>query len=107
MKVLGGISWQAVAERRESRTLLGLQTADGLVVYPTFQFNHGDEILTGLPEILESFRGGGVDDWTLAGWLVSPLASLGGRSVIQAILDGEDLNHLLAVTRDALRGLSQ
>jgi hypothetical protein len=105
-KLLGGISRQAVADRRERRTLLGLKTADGLIVYPTFQFDHRNEILAGLPEILQCFRGGVVDDWTLAGWLVSSMATLGGRSVIEAIRDGEDRKPLLALARDAARRFS-
>ncbi len=70
-----------MADRRERRTLLGLKTADGIVVYPTFQFNHHNQVLAGLPEILQCFRGSGMDDWTLAGWLVAPMSqSLEGRS---------------------------
>jgi hypothetical protein len=105
-KILGGISRQAVADRRERRTLLGLKTTDGIVVYPTFQFNSRNEVLTGLPEILQCFRGNGVDDWTLAGWLVSPLALLGGRSVLEAVRNGEDPKPLLALARDAARRFS-
>jgi hypothetical protein len=105
-KILGEISRQAVADRRERRTLLGLKTADGVIVYPTFQFNHRNEVLTGLPEILQCFRAGGVDDWTLAGWLVSSMTALGGRSVVEAIRDGEDRKLLLALARDAARRFS-
>jgi hypothetical protein len=105
-ELLGGISRQAVADRRERGTLLGLKTADGLVVYPTFQLDPRNKVLPGLPEILQCFRGGGADDWTVAGWLVSPLAPLDGRSVVQAIRDGEDLKLLLALARDAARRFS-
>jgi hypothetical protein len=105
-KLMGGVSRQAVADRRDRRTLLGLKTADGLVVYPTFQLNQHNEVLVGLPEILQCFRGSGVDDWTLAGWLVSPMATLGGRSVVEAVRDGEDLKPLLTLARDAARRFS-
>jgi hypothetical protein len=105
-ELLGGISRQAVADRRERRTLLGLKTADGVVVYPAFQLDSRNQILPGLSEILQGFRGSGADDWTLAGWLVSPLAFLNGRSVVQAIRDGEDLKLLLALARDTARRFS-
>lgn len=101
VEILGGISRQALADRRERRTILGLRTAEGVFVYPTFQFNDRNQVLAGLSEILQCFRGSGVDDWTLAGWLVSPLKSLGGRSVIEAIRLGEDLQPLVALARDA------
>jgi hypothetical protein len=102
-QILGGISRQAVADRKERRTLLGLKTSDGVVVYPTFQFDDRNKVWTGLPEILQCFRGSGVDDWTLAGWLVSPMMSLEGRSVLETIRLGEDLKPLLALARDAAR----
>ena len=105
-KLLGGISRQAVADRRERRTLLGLKTADGVVVYPIFQFNHRNEVLPGLPEILQCFRDSGVDDWTLAGWLVSSMSTLDGRSIIQALRDGVDMTPLLTLARDAARRFS-
>jgi hypothetical protein len=105
-KLLGGISRQAVADRRERRTLLGLKTADGIVVYPTFQFNSRNEVLAGLSEILQCFRDSGVDDWTLAGWLVSSMAALGGRSVLEAVRNGEDPKPLLTLARDAARRFS-
>lgn len=71
-KMLGGVSRQAVADRRERRTLFGLKTADGVVVYPTFQFDERNHVLPGLAEVLQSFRGDDAEDWTFAGWLVSP-----------------------------------
>jgi hypothetical protein len=36
--VLGGVSRQAVADRRARGRLLGLRTSDGVWVYPAFQF---------------------------------------------------------------------
>jgi hypothetical protein len=102
-KILGGVSRQAVADRRERRTLLGLKTADGVVVYPTFQFDEANRVLPGLAEILQSFHGGDVDGWTLAGWLVSPSKALQGQSVIQWLRSGGELAPALALARDAAR----
>ena len=75
--VLGNVSRQAVAERRQRHTLLGLKTADGQWVYPLFQFDRHNEVIQGLPELLQLLAASGVDDWSLAGWLMSPLRSLG------------------------------
>jgi hypothetical protein len=99
-EILGGISRQALADRRERRTILGLRTADNVFVYPTFQFDDRNRVLAGLSDILQCFRGSGVDDWTLAGWLVSPMASLEGRSVIEALRQGTALESLLVLARD-------
>ncbi|HXV62482.1 MAG TPA: hypothetical protein VEK15_17410 [Vicinamibacteria bacterium] len=84
-KLLGDISRQAIAERRERRTLLGLRTEDGSYVYPTFQFDAHNDVLSGLAEVLQCFDPKDVDEWTVAGWLVASQRSLGGRSVIEAL----------------------
>lgn len=102
-KILGGVSRQAIADRRERRTLLGLKTADGVMVYPTFQFDDRNQVLPGLAEILQAFRASEADDWTLAGWLVSPSKSLRGQSVIQWLKNGGDLAAALTLARDAAR----
>jgi len=102
-KILGGVSRQAIADRRERRTLLGLKTADGVMVYPTFQFDDRNQVLTGLAEILQTFRDSAVDDWTLAGWLVAPSKALGGQSVVQRLRAGVDLDVALGLARDAAR----
>lgn len=102
-KILGGVSRQAIADRRERRTLLGLKTADGVMVYPTFQFDDRNQVLPGLAEILQSFRDSAVDDWTLAGWLVAPSKALGGQSVVQRLRAGVDLDVALGLARDAAR----
>ncbi len=102
-KVLGGVSRQAIADRRGRRTLLGLKTADGVMVYPTFQFDDRNQVLPGLAEILQAFRASDVDDWTLAGWLVSPFKVLRGQSVIQWLKNGDDPAAALTLARDAAR----
>jgi hypothetical protein len=106
-EILGGVSRQAIADRRERRTLLALKTADGTLVYPTFQFGEHNEVLTGLPEVLQRFHGSGVDDWTLAGWLVSPSRTLDGRSVVEWLRLGRDPEPVLRLARDAARRFSR
>jgi len=105
-KLWGGISRQAIADRRKRGTVLGLKTADGVVVYPVFQFDEKNRILPGLPEVLQCFRGVPVDDWTLAGWLVSPLRLLEGRSVVDWLRRGGELEPVLTLARDAARRFS-
>jgi hypothetical protein len=107
-RLLGGVSRQAVADRRERGTLLGLKTADGEVVYPTFQFGEGNQVIPGLAEVIQSFtRRTGADDWTMAGWLVSPLRALKGKSAIGWLRSGNDPEPLMTLARDAARRFSQ
>jgi hypothetical protein len=106
-EIQGGISRQALADRRERRTLLALKTADGVLVYPTLQFDENNEVLRGLPEILQCFRGAPVDDWTLAGWLVAPSRALEGHSAIEWLRLGRDLEPVLSLARAAARRFSE
>ena len=105
--ILGNISRQAVADRRQRRTLLGLKTADNHWVYPVFQFDRHNSVLTGLPEVLQILAASDIDDWSLAGWLMSSLSSLRDRTPIDWLRGGEDSGTLLAVTRDAARRFAQ
>jgi len=106
-RLLGGISRQAVAGRRERGTLLGLKTADGRVVYPTFQFGEANRLIPGLAEVIRCFRRSEVEAWILASWLVSPLRSLEGQSVLEWLRSGKDLQPLLVLARDAARRFAQ
>lgn len=106
-RLLGGISRQALSERRERRTVLGLRTADGVVVYPTFQLDAHNSVLRGLPEVLQCFDRQAVDEWTLAGWLVARHGALGGRSVVEWLQQDGDLEPVLAIARDANRRFQQ
>lgn len=84
-----GVSRQAVAERRSRRSILALETSDGAVVYPAFQFHQG-ALLPGLPKLLRRFPLETVDGWTLAAWLVAPQPGLEGRSVVEWLREGGD-----------------
>ncbi|MCG8455898.1 MAG: hypothetical protein MI919_06410 [Holophagales bacterium] len=97
---LGGASRQAIADRRKRGTILWLETSDGVLAYPAFQFD-GPRVIPGLAEVLSCFRGVDVDRWTVAGWLASSFEELGGRSVIEWLREGHELEAALALARDA------
>ncbi len=105
-QMCGGISRQALADRRGRRTILGLKTTDGVVVFPAFQFDAQNQTLRGLPEVLQCFQHVEVDDWTIAGWLVSPSRALEGRSVADWLRQGRDLKTAIALARDTARRFS-
>jgi hypothetical protein len=106
-ELLGGISRQAVSERRWRRTLLALKTADGVFVYPSFQFDDRNEVLAGLSEVIQCFDPERVDEWTVAGWLVAHHEALGGDSVIARLRRGGELENLLVLARDAAQRFAE
>jgi hypothetical protein len=98
-RLLGNVSRQAITDRRRRRTLLGLRTADGAIVYPIFQFNEHNEVLPGLALILQCFDPEVVDDWTVSGWLVAPQKALGRASVIQWLASGRSVETVVHLAR--------
>ena len=106
-RVLGGVSRQAVADRRGRGTLLGLKTADGKWVYPAFQFDDRHQILEGLSEIVRCLRAAELDDWTLASWLVTERPELEGSSTAAWLRQGRSADRPLALAREAVSRLLQ
>ena len=106
-KLLGGVSRQAIADRRKRGTLLALRTADNVWVYPEFQFDEHHTVLRGLPEVVRALRDSKIDDWTLAGWLSSPMHSIDRQSPIEWLRQGRQLEPLLTLARDAARRFAQ
>ena len=75
------ISRQAVHKRRG---LLALTTGSGQVVYPAFQFD-GPRPVPGLAAVLDALPEAVVSRWTVASWLVSPDAELGGARPLEVL----------------------
>jgi hypothetical protein len=97
----GAGSRQALADRVARRTLLGLHTSDGHVVYPVFQFT-GSQVLPGLNKVLQAV-GDSVDGWTLASWLRARQPGLDGKTIIEHLmLKGGADEKILDVTRNAV-----
>ena len=105
--LLGGASRQALADRRKRGTLLGLKTTDGVLVYPAFQFDEKRRVVSGLSEVLRCFCDVDVDDWTIAGWLVSSLDALEGHSAVGWLRQGGQLEPVLDLARDTARRFAQ
>ncbi len=77
--MLGGVSRQAVQERARAdrRTLLQVQTSDGVNLYPAFQFE-GSEVPARMRKTISTFRNVPVDGWAIATWFSVPAQALGG-----------------------------
>lgn len=77
------ITRQAVHKRRG---LLTMTTGSGQLVYPAFQFD-GARPIPGLAAVLDALPEDLVSRWTLASWLVSADAELGGERPIDVLRD--------------------
>lgn len=102
---LGDVSRQAVDKRVRSHRLLRVETADGVFLFPAFQFTHGG-VLPGLPELLQVLLGSGADGWTVAYWLTARNADLANRTALEVLAAGNatQVAHLRALAADDAAG---
>ena len=97
-RVLGGVSRQAIEERRRRRTILALRTADGVWVYPAFQLDERNRVVRGLPQVLDRFQPRTADDeWMVAAFVAAPQPGLDDRSIVEHLRAGGDLDPVLAL----------
>ena len=97
-RVLGGISRQAVEERRRRRTILALRTADDVWVYPAFQLDDRNRVVRGLADVLARFRPANADDeWMVAAFVAAPQPDLGGRTIPEHLAEGGELGDVVAL----------
>lgn len=81
-----GVTPQAVHGRRARGTLLAVRAANGDFMYPAAQF-HQDGVLPGMGDVLLAFQTD--DPWTQLAVLTGPAGRLGGKTPLQALLDGQ------------------
>src|ERR671918_1696636 len=103
-RVLGGVSRQAVEERRRRRTVLALRTADGVWVYPAFQLDGRNRVVPGLADVLERFHPETPDDeWMVAAFVAAPQPGLGERSIVEHLRAGGDPAQVMALADERAR----
>lgn len=78
------VSPQAVSS---NKGLLRLRMRSGRVGYPILQFK-GKRPIDGLADIVRLLGPAVATDWTIASWLTSPNADLGGDTPIEALRTG-------------------
>lgn len=83
--VLLGRSKQAIST---NKGLLRLEMRDGSVGYPVFQFE-GDRILPGIRNVVLALSPVAATNWTVASWLTSPSAELGGETPLDRLRRGD------------------
>jgi hypothetical protein len=100
-RVLGGVSRQAIEERRRRRTILALRTTDGAWVYPAFQLDGRNRVVAGVAQVLARFRPDSPDDeWMVAAFLTADQPALGGRSVVDHLRDGGSVDDVLPLATE-------
>ncbi|MCL2785562.1 MAG: hypothetical protein FWD55_09095 [Propionibacteriaceae bacterium] len=82
-----GISRQAISQHAKERRILRLITADGISVFPAFQFDDHGHRLPHLKDVLDILYEGLDDPWTWATWLNTPIRN--GESYADRLRQGE------------------
>lgn len=80
-----GIKRQAIDKRRQANKLLAVRMAADWA-YPAFQFGQ-DGVLPGLEDVLKAHAD--EDPWVILDILLAPDTALGGRSLLEALQDGD------------------
>jgi hypothetical protein len=83
---LGLRTKQALDSRRNTQTVLAMQTGDGTWLYPAWQFTGDGRVHQVLLPVLKELRG--MDRWQVGVWLVSEHPDLDSMSPRQALRDG-------------------
>jgi hypothetical protein len=81
-----GVSRQALADRVRRGTLLACRTADGHLLYPSFQFARDGSVRAGIVDALSVFARHGIDGWTAAVWFTTPSPAFDGDSVVDHLV---------------------
>jgi len=103
-RVLGGVSRQAIEERRRRRTILALRTADDVWVYPAFQLDDRNRVVRGLSQVLERFHPETSDDeWMVAAFVAASQPGLDDRSIVEYLRSGGELIPVLALADERAR----
>lgn len=105
-RILGGVTRQAVEERRRRHRIIALRTAEGGWVYPAFQFDERNRPLAPIVAAHRRLVDSGMSPWTAAATLLGPQTELGGRSIAEHLRGGGDagaVDDLVRHTAAALR----
>jgi hypothetical protein len=95
-----GVTQQVLQDMTESEMLLSVATAEGDLLYPTFQFGPAGEALPHLAEIVRLLEPITDDNWDKAIWLNTPTTTFDGRTAADSLRDGDAELVLAAAARD-------
>lgn len=101
-----GFTMQELNAQVHRNTLLGVETDEGSVLYPMWQFHPDMTVLEGLPQLLRILHQTAPDGFSKAAWLAAPQARFGGRSAAGLLAEGAERGPLLAAARADVERLS-
>lgn len=96
--LLGGLSRRVVAVRRDAGELLGVKTADGTWIYPTFQFA-GTAVHPALRQAIKALADS--PRWSVALWFVTENPELDEKTPVEWAQQDGDLGTLLRSAKAA------
>ena len=92
---LGGISKQALSDRRRTGSVLAMRAGNRTWLYPSWQFTGAGAVHRSLVPALRALRP--LDRWAAGVWLVGEHPDLEGRSPRTALREGEDPGRVAAL----------
>jgi hypothetical protein len=94
------VTRQELQDRTQAGTILSVETTEGDLLYPTFQFGPAGEAMPHLAEILMLLEPISDDAWDKAVWLNTPTTTFYGRTAADSLRDGAAELVLAAAARD-------
>lgn len=82
------LSDKAIEQHIARNELLACPTAEGMQVFPAFQFNDDGQLIPGLGTVLQTMVEGTEDRWQIALWLSTPSEDLRGQRPYEALKAG-------------------
>ncbi|WGI35793.1 MULTISPECIES: hypothetical protein [Mycolicibacterium] len=90
------VSEDTARARAAAHEVLACPTAEGDMVFPTFQFNSDGAVVAGLDRVLTALAAGTADHWQVALWLTTPNEQLKGRTPVAALREGASVVQAVA-----------
>ncbi|TRW46401.1 hypothetical protein [Georgenia yuyongxinii] len=85
-----GVTKAVLDDRVRNHEVLAIETVDGVVVFPAWQFDERGQVLPGVAETLQALATGGMDDFTHVLWFNGPSEDLDGKSASEWLTEGHD-----------------
>jgi hypothetical protein len=107
IEVLGLDDHDALEQAVADGAVLGLQTSDGALVFPVWQFHKtadGVAVLPGLLPVIAALHEH--ISWSLATWIRMPSPEIGGRTVLEVARENPDSEALWGLVQQFNRELS-
>jgi len=87
-RLLGGVSRQAIEDRRRRHRIIALQTSEGSWVYPAFQFDDANRPVRAVIDAHRRLTSGSIGPWSAASAMLGPQPELAGRSIAEHLRTG-------------------